>query len=100
MKKSQTKKRSVFKNLKKVRKPIGILYWEKTFQLSGLTLGVALLVINLICAKIQRFFGENLDFWRKFEFLTNISIFIQNFGFLRKFRFLNKIAIFEQNFDF
>ena len=55
---------------------------------------------------------QNLDFWRKFRFLTKISIFNQNFDFWPKFRFeenfnywptfrfLTKISIFDQNFDF
>ena len=45
-------------------------------------------------------FYENFDFWRKFRFVTKISIFDENFGFLRKFRFLTKISVFYENFDF
>ena len=45
-------------------------------------------------------FEQNLDFWQKYQFFSEISISNHNFDFWPKFRFLTKISIFEQNCDF
>ena len=45
-------------------------------------------------------FGQNFNFWPKFQFLTKNSIFDQNFDFWSKFPFFTKISIFGQNFHF
>ena len=56
--------------------------------------------VRCLDLNISEFLAENFDFWPKFRFLTDISIFDRNFDFWPKFRFLTDISIFHRNFDF
>jgi len=48
----------------------------------------------------NRFLPKKSDFWQKFQFSTNISIFDKHFSFTQKFQFSTKISIFDKHFKF
>ena len=58
--------------------------------------------LSKICVleKIFSMLDPNLGIWRKFLFLTQISIFDPNFNFWPKFRLLTQTSIFDPHFNF
>ena len=79
------------------------LYWPNYKKKSRNNLPVSFLRLN--CVELdqnwyQLTFVKNWNFWPKFRFLTNISIFDYNFDFRPTFRFSTTILIFDQNFYF